>query len=98
MTLELRRKKERKKACELMLVVHECMLILVERARINDLLVSLSLSLSLSLSFEALDWGKRKSPHGSLSSSKQSRISIEQDQRKLIRRLRVMFFIVSSFS
>jgi hypothetical protein len=45
MTLELRRKKERKKACELMLVVHECMLILVERARINDLLVSLSLSL-----------------------------------------------------
>jgi hypothetical protein len=75
MTLELRRKKERKKACELMLVVHECMLILVERARINDLLVSLSLSLSLS--FEALDWGKRKSPHGSLSSSKQSRISIE---------------------
>jgi hypothetical protein len=39
MTLELRRKK----ACELMLFVHECMLILVERARINDLLVSLSL-------------------------------------------------------
>jgi hypothetical protein len=74
-----------------MLVVHECMLILVERARINDLLVSLSLSLS----FEALDWGKRKSPHGSLSSSKQSQISIEQDQRELRRRLRVMFFIVS---
>jgi hypothetical protein len=32
-----------------MLVVHECMLILVERARINDLLVSLSLSLSFAL-------------------------------------------------
>jgi len=41
--------KERKKACELMLVVHEYMPILVERARISDLLVSLSLSLSLAL-------------------------------------------------
>ncbi len=57
--------------------------------------VGFSLSISL-VSFEALDWGKRKSPHGSLSSSKQSRISIERDQRKLKWRLRVMFFIVSS--